>query len=143
MTSQQCLNHWLRRFGPSYYISLVYRARISFATIIEGRGRDGQSVRSKVASAASPNPFQHGRNPAGCGALTPDTVHKGEGPGPNGAKLRGVWDVVRLLLWPERAREVRLRVRTNNRVEVPIGQKHWSVRSGRQLRRREAGWRAA
>jgi MFS family permease len=26
---------------------------------------------------------------------------------------------------------------------VPIGQKHWSVRSGRQLRRREAGWRAA
>ena len=38
---------------------------------------------------------------------------------------------------------VRLRVRTNSRVKVPIGQKHWSVRSGRQLRRREAGWRAA
>ena len=37
---------------------------------------------------------------------------------------------------------MRLKVRTNSRVEVPIGQKHWSVRSGRQLRRREAGWRA-
>jgi len=43
----------------------------------------------------------------------------------------------------ERGRGVRLRVRTNSRVKVPIGQKHWSVRSGRQLRRREAGWRAA
>jgi hypothetical protein len=38
---------------------------------------------------------------------------------------------------------VRLRVRTNSRVKVPIGQKHWSVRSGRPLRRREAGWGAA
>src|SRR5271170_3798072 len=37
---------------------------------------------------------------------------------------------------------VRLKVRTNSRVKVPIGQKHWSVRSGRQLRRREARWRA-
>jgi hypothetical protein len=44
---------------------------------------------------------------------------------------------------PEGTTGVRLRVRTNNRVKVPIGQKHWSVRSGRQLRRREAGWRAA
>jgi hypothetical protein len=25
------------------------------------------------------------------------------------------------------------------RVKAPIGQKHWSVRSGRQLHRREAG----
>jgi len=38
---------------------------------------------------------------------------------------------------------VRLRVRTNSGVKVLIGQKHWSVRSGRQLRRRETGWRAA
>jgi hypothetical protein len=38
---------------------------------------------------------------------------------------------------------VRLKVRTNNGVKVLIGQKHWSVRSGRQLRRRETGWRAA
>ena len=44
---------------------------------------------------------------------------------------------------PKVAIGVRLKVRTNSRVEVPIGQKHWSVRSGRQLRRREAGWRAA
>jgi hypothetical protein len=42
-----------------------------------------------------------------------------------------------------RLRGVRLRVRTNNGVKVLIGQKHWSVRSGRQLRRRETGWRAA
>jgi hypothetical protein len=34
---------------------------------------------------------------------------------------------------------VRLKVRTNNGVKVLIGQKHWSVRSGRQLRRRERG----
>ena len=40
---------------------------------------------------------------------------------------------------PVRRTVVRLRVRTNNRMEVPIGQKYWSVRSGRQLRRREAG----
>ena len=46
-------------------------------------------------------------------------------------------------IYREAVKEVRLRVRTNSRVEVPIGQKHWSVRSGRQLRRREAGWRAA
>src|ERR1700746_1202360 len=39
--------------------------------------------------------------------------------------------------------EVRLRVRTKSGVKVPIGQKHWSVRSGRQLRRRETGWGAA
>ena len=38
---------------------------------------------------------------------------------------------------------VRLKVRTNNRVKVPIGQEHWSVRSRRQLRRRETGWGAA
>jgi hypothetical protein len=44
---------------------------------------------------------------------------------------------------PERTIEVRLKVRTNNGVKVLIGQKHWTVRSGRQLRRREAGWRAA
>jgi hypothetical protein len=44
---------------------------------------------------------------------------------------------------PEGTPGVRLRVRTNSRAKVPIGQKHWSVRSGRQLRRREAGWRAA
>jgi hypothetical protein len=43
----------------------------------------------------------------------------------------------------EGAVDVRLRVRTNSGVKVPIGQKHWSVRSGRQLRRRETGWRAA
>ena len=43
----------------------------------------------------------------------------------------------------EVAIQVRLRVRTNSRVRVPMGQKHWSVRSGRQLRRRETGWRAA
>jgi hypothetical protein len=43
----------------------------------------------------------------------------------------------------EGAREVRLKVRTNSEVKVLIGQKHWSVRSGRQLRRRETGWRAA
>ena len=30
----------------------------------------------------------------------------------------------------------------NNGVKVPFGQKHWSVRSGRQLRRRETGWGA-
>src|SRR5258708_6279937 len=44
---------------------------------------------------------------------------------------------------PEGPREVRLRVRTNSGVKVLIGQKHWSVRSGRQLGRRETGWRAA
>ncbi len=43
----------------------------------------------------------------------------------------------------EAPRDVRLRVRTNRGVEVPIGQQHWPVRSGRQLRRREAGWGAA
>src|SRR6266446_10688916 len=43
----------------------------------------------------------------------------------------------------KRRRDVRLRVRTNNEVKVLIGQKHWSVRSRRQLRRRETGWRAA
>ena len=43
----------------------------------------------------------------------------------------------------EGAVDVRLRVRTNSGVKVPIGQKHWSVRSGRQLRRRETGWGAA
>jgi hypothetical protein len=46
-------------------------------------------------------------------------------------------------LCPERTGAVRLKVRTNNGVKVLIGQKHWSVRSGRQLRRRETGWRAA
>ena len=45
--------------------------------------------------------------------------------------------------WHEVPGMVRLKVRTNNRVKVPIGQKHWSVRSRRQLRRRETGWRAA
>jgi hypothetical protein len=45
--------------------------------------------------------------------------------------------------YPEGVPEVRLRVRNNNAVKVLIGQKHWSVRSGRQLRRRETGWRAA
>jgi hypothetical protein len=45
--------------------------------------------------------------------------------------------------WPEGSEEVRLRVRNNSGVKVLIGQKHWSVRSGRQLRRRETGWRAA
>jgi hypothetical protein len=45
--------------------------------------------------------------------------------------------------WHEVPGNVRLRVRTNSRVKVPIGQKYWSVRSGRQLRRRETGWRAA
>ena len=39
----------------------------------------------------------------------------------------------------KRRKDVRLRVRTNSGVEVPIGQQHWPVRSGRQLRRREAG----
>ena len=34
-------------------------------------------------------------------------------------------------LHAEGVREVRLRVRTNSGVRVPIGQKHWSVRSGR------------
>ena len=29
----------------------------------------------------------------------------------------------------KRLTDVRLKVRTNNRVKVPIGQKHWSVRS--------------
>src|SRR5258708_10866401 len=43
----------------------------------------------------------------------------------------------------EAPRDVRLRVRTNRGVEVPIGQQHWPVRSGRQLRRREAGGGAA
>jgi hypothetical protein len=43
----------------------------------------------------------------------------------------------------EAAEEVRLKVRTNSEVKVLIGQKHWSVRSGRQLRRRETRWRAA
>ena len=38
---------------------------------------------------------------------------------------------------------MRLKVRTNNGVKVLIGQKHWSARSGRQLRRRETGWGAA
>ena len=38
---------------------------------------------------------------------------------------------------------MRLKVRTNSRVKVPIGREHWPVRSRRQLRRREAGWRAA
>src|ERR1700751_4788352 len=46
-------------------------------------------------------------------------------------------------LRPEGPWEVRLKVRTNSEVKVLIGQKHWSVRSGRQLRRRETGWRAA
>ncbi len=31
----------------------------------------------------------------------------------------------------ERGRGVRLRVRTNSRVKVPIGREHWPVRSGR------------
>jgi hypothetical protein len=39
----------------------------------------------------------------------------------------------------KRRQDVRLRVRTNSRVRVPVGQKHWSVRSGRQVRRREVG----
>ena len=43
----------------------------------------------------------------------------------------------------KRRKDVRLRVRTNSGVEVPIGQQHWPVRRGRQLRRREAGWGAA
>src|SRR5258708_20137938 len=43
----------------------------------------------------------------------------------------------------KRRKDVRLRVRTNSGVEVPIGQQHWPVRSGRQLRRREAGGGAA
>ena len=43
----------------------------------------------------------------------------------------------------EGVRGVRLRVRNNNGVKVLIGQKHWSVGSGRQLGRRETGWRAA
>jgi hypothetical protein len=43
----------------------------------------------------------------------------------------------------KRWQDVRLRVRANSEVKVLIGQKHWSVGSGRQLRRREAGWRAA
>ena len=30
---------------------------------------------------------------------------------------------------PERASDVRLKVRTNSRVEVPIGKKHWSERA--------------
>jgi hypothetical protein len=33
------------------------------------------------------------------------------------------------IIRPNGARGVRLKVRTNSRVEVPIGQKHWSVRS--------------
>jgi len=36
-----------------------------------------------------------------------------------------------MVLGHEVAGEVRLRVRTNNRVEVPIGREHWPVRSGR------------
>jgi len=40
------------------------------------------------------------------------------------------WDLRRKAL-----RDVRLRVRTNSGVEVPIGQEHWPARSGRQLRR--------
>jgi len=48
-----------------------------------------------------------------------------------------------MALYPKGAEGVRLRVRTNSGVKVLIGQKHWSVRSGRQLRRRETGWRAA
>jgi hypothetical protein len=51
------------------------------------------------------------------------------------------WGVCRV--YREAVIDVRLRVRTNSRVKVPIGQKYWSVRSGRQLRRREAGWKAA
>jgi hypothetical protein len=51
---------------------------------------------------------------------------QGFNPGKHPRKARG----------PERAGDVRLKVRTNNRVKVPIGQKHWSVRSRRQLRRR-------
>jgi hypothetical protein len=43
----------------------------------------------------------------------------------------------------EAAIDVRLRVRTNSGVEVPIGQEHWPVGSRRQLRRRETGWGAA
>jgi hypothetical protein len=42
-----------------------------------------------------------------------------------GAWLRVFWDV----FLPRKAEEVRLKVRTNSRVEVPIGQKHWSIRS--------------
>src|SRR5258708_4105742 len=47
------------------------------------------------------------------------------------------------VFYPEGVPEVRLKVRTNSGVKVLIGQKHWSVRSGRQLGRRETGWRAA
>ena len=48
-----------------------------------------------------------------------------------------------MVAWHEVPGIVRLKVRTNNRVKVPIGQKRWSVRSRRQLRRRETGWGAA
>jgi hypothetical protein len=42
--------------------------------------------------------------------------------------------------WPKK---VRLKVRANSKGESPYRTEDWSVRSGRQLRRREAGWRAA
>ena len=48
-----------------------------------------------------------------------------------------------MIAYPEGTGGVRLRVRNNNGVKVLIGKKHWSVRSGRQLGRRETGWRAA
>src|SRR6202023_3245420 len=44
---------------------------------------------------------------------------------------------------PTGPRKVRLKVRTNRRVKVLSGREHWPVRSGRELRRREAGGRAA
>ena len=64
----------------------------------------------------------------------------------NGQMRRHSWKARGLgvcRIYREAVLGVRLRVRTNHGVKVLIGQKHWSVRSRRQRRRREAGWGAA
>jgi len=48
---------------------------------------------------------------------------------PKGSKAVKEISQQAVVFYREAVRDVRLEVRTNNWVKVPIGQKHWSVRS--------------
>jgi len=54
---------------------------------------------------------------------------------PKGSKAVKEISQPAVVFYREAVKDVRLKVRTNNWVKVPIGQKHWSVRSRKQLRR--------